>query len=828
MTAAEIAHHLRRRVQAARLVVTLETVWPALWPVVAVLGSFLALSLFGLWQILPPSLHLLGLLAGMVLLGWTSWRAWPTLRLAPRSRGLARLEADSGIAHQPLRGLEDNLPTAVRDPLTRRLWDLHRERLERAIATLRLSPPRSLLPARDPWALRGLLLLVLVVAFVHAGGGIGDKLASILSFTQPSAAAVPPRVDLWITPPAYTGRPPLGADQTRARGRLDVPVGSMALVQVHHLPDGAGEPGLALDKAVIPFASLGGDSAEARVKLEAGGRLVVRDPAGSDLAAWTVGVLPDRAPTVRFARPPEATYRGTLRIEAAAEDDYGLSELALLMAPADHPDTVQRLPLVKPANRPRSYKAGSFLDLTAHPLAGLPVTLRLVAVDGLGQEGQSEPVRITLPEREFHHPLARAIIEQRRELVRDPSQAPEIAARLAFLGDTDLARQLPATVPLSLRAAAARLSLNDDPASRASVVTLLWEIALYIEDGSLSVAERRLREIQDKLQQALNQGAKDQELERLMQEMQQALNNFLDEMQRKAQAQMQNGQQQQQPLQNGRQQTVDRQDLQRMLDQAREMMRSGAKDSARQMLAQLQQMLENLKAGTAQAQSSPGQQAMSDLQKMIQLQQQLLQRSFEMQRQQRGSQSGQQPGQEQGQQGQQQEGQAQQPGQGQPGQEGMGQSAQEQDALRRALGELMRRLGDAGMDIPRAMGQAELQMREAMRNLKGGEPGPAAQAQNQAVDAMQRAGQAMMQQLQQQMGQQPGPGQEPTAERRGRDPLGRAMRNDGGYDTQGVAVPDQGDLGRARDVLDELYRRSGDRQRPPAELDYYKRLLDRF
>ena len=323
-----------------------------------------------------------------------------------------------------------------------------------------------------------------------------------------------------------------------------------------------------------------------------------------------------------------------------------------------------------------------------------------------------------------------------------------------------------------------------------------------------------------------------------MQQMQQALNSFLDEMTRQAQNQMRNGpQQQEQSFQNGRQQTVDRQDLQKMLDRARELMRSGAKDSARQMLAQLQQMLENLKAGTAQAQASPGQQAMSDLQKMIQLQQQLLQRSFEMQRRQQGAGSGQrQPG--QGEEGQQQ---GQEQGQGTPGQEGMsqdgqngtgregmGQAAGEQDALRRALGELMRRLGDAGMDIPRAMGQAELQMREARRNLKGGEPGAAAEAQNQAVDAMQRAGQAMMQQLQQQAGQQPGPGQEPTAERRGRDPLGRATRNDGGYDTQGVAVPDQGDLGRARDVLDELYRRSGERGRPPAELDYYKRLLDRF
>ena len=50
----------------------------------------------------------------------------------------------------------------------------------------------------------------------------------------------------------------------------------------------------------------------------------------------------------------------------------------------------------------------------------------------------------------------------------------------------------------------------------------------------------------------------------------------------------------------------------------------------------------------------------------------------------------------------------------------MGQSAAEQEALRRALGELMRRMGEAGMEIPRALGQAEMQMRNARGALAGG------------------------------------------------------------------------------------------------------------
>ena len=55
------------------------------------------------------------------------------------------------------------------------------------------------------------------------------------------------------------------------------------------------------------------------------------------------------------------------------------------------------------------------------------------------------------------------------------------------------------------------------------------------------------------------------------------------------------------------------------------------------------------------------------------------------------------------------------------------------------------------------------------------------------------------------MQQGEGPGGQPQPNgRRSRDPLGRATRNDGGMDTRGVQVPEESDLGRARDVLEEL------------------------
>ena len=61
-----------------------------------------------------------------------------------------------------------------------------------------------------------------------------------------------------------------------------------------------------------------------------------------------------------------------------------------------------------------------------------------------------------------------------------------------------------------------------------------------------------------------------------------------------------------------------------------------------------------------------------------------------------------------------------------------------------------------------------------------------------------------------------------------RDPLGRPLTNGGAYDQNDVKIPDNNTMQRARDILDELRRRAGERDRPQIELDYIDRLLQRF
>ena len=59
------------------------------------------------------------------------------------------------------------------------------------------------------------------------------------------------------------------------------------------------------------------------------------------------------------------------------------------------------------------------------------------------------------------------------------------------------------------------------------------------------------------------------------------------------------------------------------------------------------------------------------------------------------------------------------------------------------------------------------------------------------------------------------------------DPAGRPFQG-GGMDTSRVMVPSETDVQRARNILDELHRRAGERYRPQPERNYIERLLDRF
>lgn len=884
--------------RTAGLALLWERVWPALAFAATVLCVFLAISWLGLWLHVPHwaraagvGLAGLGLLAALALIIRTPFPSW-------RER-LARLDRDSQAAHRPATALTDALASPGTDAGTRALWRAHRTRMLEQAARLKVAAPQPLLARRDPRALRIMAVLAAVAAWFVAGPEREARLAAAFDWTGRAAQEAAFRLDAWIDPPVYTQYPPVIID-LRSRGPdappIKAPVRSTLVLRASDAQDvavsvqgglqrveeksdpkdaaGKGQGTLAKPASTPPGTGRGADGKakdaktgpglENRFTLQGDGSLVVRRNA-TVIGSVAVVTIPDQPPAIQPTVEPAVNDKGLLTLGYEIEDDYGVvSAEAKVGKPvrAGKPVDTKRPPLVPapeitlslPGGDNRSGEARTTVDLTAHPWAGARVEMTLVARDEPGQVGESASFQVTLPQRPFGKPLARALVEQRRDLILDPGGRNHVQASLQALMIAPEAFTPDASVYLGLRTATSRLRTARTDQDLIGVADLLWDMALQIEDGDLTDAEKALRNAQDALRDALDKGAPDEEIRRLTQELRQALDQFLKEF---AERQLRDQQPNQQSQLDRNTRVLTPQDLKSMLDRMEEMARNGNREDAQRMLNELRNVLDNLRTarnGQRQMDQSRRQmeQSLDDLDRMTREQQNLRDKTFregQKRREQarRGDQGQQQS--QRGQKGQQgQQGQRGQPGddqdmsqgdmnQGDMSQEGMEGLGEQQESLRKQLEQLKRRMKELGMNGEQGLKDAEDAMRQAEGSLGKGDDGNAVEAQGRALEGLRRGAQGMAQQMQQGDGDQqagdnpdgqPGqPGRRATASRPNDDPLGRPTPTTEAGDRAKLRRGGKnGTLEqRAREVTEELRRRLGDPARPQDERDYLERLL---
>lgn len=774
---------------------------PAALPALAPGFLLIVASLFGIWTYLPAALHWIALLlaAGATVAAVTRYHgevSWPARREA-----LARLEADGGAKHAPLQALEDRpFNPNERDPA---LWRAHLEDMRRRAAAARLRPPRITADARDPYGLRYSAVGLLLVALVAAGGDWRTRLAATLA-PGVANAALATAADLWIEPPAYTGKAPVyllraGARLEGADEQLNVPQGSRVIAQIN----GRGRTRLSVltpDEEIRADARVADNAVRAELDLNASG--VVRLRLAGREGRWPVGVIRDRPPAAVYIEPPASTDDALLSLALAFADDYGVAQAALHLRldpdqtlPLDAPPLdegaireARIIPLDGAAGAPGERRFD--LDLQADPWAGLVVLAKVVVKDGAGQRGETEEAAVSLPERPFYNPLARAVIEQRRTLaVAEPSwrrvgrsfDALTLAPEQFYDGTKEY---------FLLRTAFWRV-MRQDGDGFDDAVEDFWPLALQLEDEALELARRQMEAAQEALRQALERGAGEEEIARLVEALRDAINNYL-------QALAQSGQSA--PAPRGPVEELSQSDIDRMLDSIRNLSQSGANNAARQMLTDLQNLLNNLRlaqrggssgSGTPQ-QGGEGGGAAGQAGDLIGRQRDLANRSFERSQE--------------------------------PGATGDDLAAEER-GIAGDLQDLLDELGDAPVDengdAAHALGDALDEMRAAEEALNADDFGAADGAMERAIENLRAGAEALAREAMRQAGEgQPDNG----AGRRGRDPLGRPLGPFG----EDVEVPGEGGAGRAREVIEELRRRLGEAGRSKEEIEYLERLLERF
>ena len=883
-----LASRFESRVRLSWLALFGERIWEALlWPFLVV-ASFLVFSLLELWSFLPPLLHRV-LLGGFGLAFIVSFLPLLRLSLPTRQEALRRLERTAGIKHRPASSYEDRLD-ATPPKETAALWAAHRLRLSRLVARLKPSWPAPRTDRKDPYAIRAALLLAVVVALLATGGNVFDRLRAAFSPAASSAVALL-RLDAWVTPPVYTGLAPIvladgseavgaGAESFRA---LSVPERSELIVRTH-APQG---------ETVTLTTSRDGSPEATTIAPKQGGseglvefNVALTEPVSADVkiggqtvSKWRFDLIKDEAPTINLMGTPTTTPRGALRLVFRADDDNGVANAEARFAlgegeerniaplPAEASAKVEADPLLEPPLMPlqlpranaKRVDGKATQDLSAHPWAGLKVRMTLIARDQAGQSGQSMPYEFVLPERTFTKPLAKAVVEQRKKLVRDPSAPEGVANALDALtlgGDKVIDDSV---VFLGLRNAYWRLRNDASRAGIASVVDQLWDVALRIEEGDLPEAERAVKEAQDALMEALKKDTPPEEIKRLVDELRSALSKYLQAL-----ASQQQDKGNMSPQEKDGDQLVSEQDLDKLLSNIEKLAQSGSKEMAEKMLSELKDVLDRLQTGNF-AENPQQQRAgrmMKDLSEIVSNQQKLLDDTFAAKRQQNAGNNGSEqfevsppgqpmefgPGMSMAPLFEQVPGEAQQgsmKGSGESGSQGappnqgqleMGQQPQgqrpgqhaklgdRQQALRDKLQELIDRFRIEGGEPPDEFKGAQEAMRDAKESIGEGNLDSATQQQSLALDKLRKGAQSMAEQMtdsgEAQSGQGPG--------NNGRDPLGRPDRSNRPDLGLSVKVPDEIDIQRAREVLDELRRRLGDPARPAIELDYLERLIKPF
>ncbi|MGI9426208.1 MAG: TIGR02302 family protein, partial [Hyphomicrobiaceae bacterium] len=682
----------QRKIARSRWALYFERLWPRLWVLLGLVGLFVLISLFGVWPLLSETAHLSALgafgVALCVAVVFALAAKWPT-----RDEAIHRLELRSGVPHRPASTYDDTLSSAPPDGATAEIWKAHRERLRAKLDKLHVATPVPRTDKFDHVGLRAVLMLAVVAGLGLVGDASRDRLLG--AFRMASASQIVGlRLDAWVTPPPYTRRPPiLVADGSSTlkltsdapAAPIEVPEKSAIVVRI----GGKGEIDLTLEYLDRAGQTIGKPVSEedadreatinqvkGRLELGTAGARVLAN--GAELARWQFKMIADQTPTIAFAKDLEKTRRGAMKLYYRIEDDYGIAsaEARLERLPLDpgdpktswaRPEELKgpRPPLERPpritlrvpppnAKKPETW---SFHELGSHPWAGMPVRMTLVARDHAGHVGKSKPKDMVLPERLFFNPLAKAVLEQRRRLVFDPRYRNLVVRALDALtfAPDDLIKDK--AVYLGLRSVRYRLRNDAGRRSISSAVEQMWHIALRIENGGgLSEAERRLREIQEKLSKAIERGASQKEIQELMRQLRQALAQFLNQLARQAERMPP----QNMPNNMDPNQMMSSQDLQRMLDNLEQMMRQGSRQSAQEMLSQLRDLLDRLQSGRmvrrpGQGQQGQGRQMMQMMDRfgnLIGRQQQLMDDTFGAQRQGQQGQ-GQQRGQRQGQ-GQQQ------------------------------------------------------------------------------------------------------------------------------------------------------------------------------
>ncbi|WP_409361258.1 TIGR02302 family protein [Bartonella heixiaziensis] len=781
-------------------ILSFERIWLRLLPFFLILSLFCSVSWFGIFAILSywPHLFLLGfmLFSAVASLFFLIRFQFPTVREVNR-----RIEQANSLKNQPLCAQTDRLYPENDEGFSAIVWREHQRRMAEQLYHLKTGFAYPNSAVYDPLALRALCVLLFVCAFSFSFGSLGGRLADAFDF-RPLVDETLMRIDAWVTPPAYTGVAPLYL--TKGETTLfTVPEGSDLVVRV---VNGAGVTVKALfeeDGREVLFSKksdkmvFNDPTVHFETRLERSVALSVSSRHKQQ--QWYLQVMKDQYPTIRWVEKPGRILTGSLELQYEMDDDYGVTKSFVEIEPfldnRENTISLYRAPEIN-LLLPRGGKGKMRMvrDVSNHPWAGLEVKITLVAEDGAGQQGRSKTFVMTLPQRIFSNPIARAVSELRRLLALNPLSREQVLDMLSALLVRPEDGLQNATHFLALQSAWTRLSLAETEDDLRDVVNYLWQIALGIEGNQLESVQKNLKQAQAALRDALRYGAPAKEIERLMADLRQAMDDYIHTLAEKAQD----------SNSGSSRPNLSEDTLQQKLNSIEEMAKMGSSVAAEQLLAEIEQTLDHLQVqkgnqGGEQGESQFAQmkEKMDHLGDLMRRQQEILNETHQLEMEQR---------------------------RGENVQEKKSRSLKKRQAeLQSELLTLEKELSEQGVEQSDALKRAEEKMNSAEVALDQGNHQTSIQNQSDALEALRQGAQNILEKMREVLKNAGNNNKAISGQEE--DPLGRSLSSKTDQGQEGTALPQESDKMRARQILDEIRKRLGKEHIPEAEKNYLERLL---
>ena len=472
-----------RRLQFfAGLWLWLEALFAWLGPFTFFFLIYLVGVFWGLFDPLPPlvwlAVQLFVFLGLLLLLVWQ----WPHVAWPNRQRIQNRLERAGKLSHQPLQTLGD-VPMR-RDALADSLWQHHRLAAARELFALRWPDLRAGYVRGDPFALRYLLIVFLLLAVVRAPDLVPVRWHQAIMPFQPTtqAALAPSDWQIYIVPPTHTGLQPFyltaGNDLPE---QILIPNNSQITASVM---GGILTPRIKTAGTSQKFIRLENNFYQWSGTLTGGDRLRIRQGL-RHLVNIAMTVQPDTPPTLSDIKfTPQS--RGRLRVDGCVKDRYGLQSLTLQwQAPENNKQQAKRIiPL------DGTQQCGPWwLDVGAAALAGQTVLLRMSIENAGGQTVQMDTQNIILPRYDFKNDTAKTLSVWRQDFMLGKLQRTEFRDNLLGFRRSEL----PVEVYLTLQ------SLDDmlrNPEWDDMALANLWQAILRLEEGEYADIADQWRGVQ--------------------------------------------------------------------------------------------------------------------------------------------------------------------------------------------------------------------------------------------------------------------------------------------------------------------------------------------